>query len=189
MIILWDETTGFARFIHHGRGNRLDEFQNGLVDLLPRLRRFARVVRSEDADAQDLVQQTVERALASRHTFRPGTRLDSWAFTIMRRIAIDHGRSARRWSRILSPSSETDDRAPDRSIADEDARADAMAMRDAIHRLPDDQRHAVALVLIEGLTYAEAAKVLGIPVGTLTSRLVRGRLALVETLSSQEISG
>jgi len=62
-------------------------------------------------------------------------------------------------------------------------------MRDAIHRLPDDQRHAVALVLIEGLTYAEAAKVLGIPVGTLTSRLVRGRLALVETLSSQEISG
>ena len=68
-------------------------------------------------------------------------------------------------------------------------RADAMAMRDAIHRLPDDQKHAVALVLIEGLTYAEAAKVLGIPVGTLTSRLVRGRLALVETMSSQEIFG
>jgi len=74
-------------------------------------------------------------------------------------------------------------------MADEDMRADAMAMRDAIHRLPDDQKHAVALVLIEGLTYAEAAKVLGIPVGTLTSRLVRGRLALVETMSSQEIFG
>ena len=71
----------------------MDEFQTGLVELLPRLRRFARVLRPHDADSQDLVQQTVERALASRSKFRDGTRLDSWTFTLMRRIAIDDGRS------------------------------------------------------------------------------------------------
>ncbi len=74
----------------------MDGFQTELVALLPRLRRFARAVCRSDADAQDLVQATVERALAKRGGFRPGTRLDSWAFTIMRRIHIDQGRSKTR---------------------------------------------------------------------------------------------
>lgn len=166
----------------------MDEFQTGLVELLPRLRRFARVLRSGDADAQDLVQQTVERALASRRRFRPGTRLDSWAFTIMRRIAIDEGRSAGRWSRVLSPGDAAAERTPDAAQADEDLRADAMAVRQAIHALPDDQKHAVALVLVEGLSYAEAAEVLGVPAGTLTSRLVRGRQSLMQTLAGQGVT-
>lgn len=167
----------------------MDDFQTGLVELLPRLRRFARVVRPRDADAQDLVQQTVERALAARSKFRAGTRLDSWAFTIMRRIAIDEGRSGRRWSRVVSPEDEATPSVADAGQAGEDLRADAMAVRDAIHRLPEDQRHAVALVLIEGLSYAEAAEVLGVPAGTLTSRLVRGRQSLVEVLSAQGVTG
>lgn len=167
----------------------MDDFQTGLVALLPRLRRFARVLRSRDADVQDLVQQTVERALAARSKFRAGTRLDSWAFTIMRRIAIDEGRSLQRWGRVVSPENETTAHVPDLTQADEGLRADALAVRDAIHALPQDQRHAVALVLVEGLSYAEAAQVLGVPAGTLTSRLVRGREALMQTLAAQGVTG
>lgn len=184
-----DETSGSDRFIPYGRGTRLDDFQTGLVELLPRLRRFARVLRPHDADAQDLVQQTVERALAARSKFRTGTRLDSWAFTIMRRIAIDEGRSMQRWGRVVSPENEATARVPDTTQADEGLRADAQAVRDAIHALPEDQRYAVALVLVEGLSYAEAAQVLGVPAGTLTSRLVRGRQSLMQTLAAQGVTG
>jgi RNA polymerase sigma-70 factor (ECF subfamily) len=184
-----DETTGDGRFIRHDRGTRLDGFQTELVALLPRLRRFARVLRPHDADAQDLVQQTVERALSQRGKFRAGTRLDSWAFTIMRRIAIDEGRRGQRWGRVVSPEDETTPQVADASHAGEDLRADALAARDAIHALPPDQREAVALVLIEGLSYAEAAQVLGVPAGTLTSRLVRGRQALIEGLAAQGVTG
>ena len=157
--------------------------------MLPRLRRFARVLRPQDADAQDLVQQTIERALASRKGFRAGTRLDSWAFTIMRRIAIDDGRKAQRWSRVVSPEDDATPQAPDPAQAGEGLRTDALEARDAIDALPEDQRQAVALVLIEGLSYAEAAQVLGVPAGTLTSRLVRGSQALVEILAAQGITG
>lgn len=166
----------------------MDDFQTGLVEILPRLRRFARVLRTRDADAQDLVQQTVERALASRGKFRAGTRLDSWAFTIMRRLAIDEGRSAQRWSKVVSPEDDNTACEPDIAQADEDLKADALAVRQAIHALPDDQKQAVALVLIEGLSYAEAAQVMGVPAGTLTSRLVRGRQSLIETLTAQRVS-
>ena len=167
----------------------MDDFQTGLVELLPRLRRFARVLRSRDADAQDLVQQTVERALGARSKFRAGTRLDSWTFTIMRRIAIDEGRSNQRWGRVMTTETEATASVADLAHAGEGLRADAMAARRAIHALPEDQKHAVALVLIEGFSYAEAAEVLGLPAGTLTSRLVRGRQALIETLSAQGVTG
>ncbi|MBX9575669.1 MAG: sigma-70 family RNA polymerase sigma factor [Caulobacteraceae bacterium] len=167
----------------------MDDFQTGLVELLPRLRRFAKVLRPADADAQDLVQQTVERALASRSGFRPGTRLDSWTFTLMRRIAIDEGRKAQRWGRLLTSDEEGAARAADPAQAGEALRADGFAAREALHALPDDQRHAVALVLIEGLSYAEAAQVVGVPAGTLTSRLVRGRQSLIETLAAQGVTG
>lgn len=166
----------------------MDEFQTGLVDLLPRLRRFARVLARSDADAHDLVQETVERALARRSSFRPGTRLDSWAFTIMRRIFIDQTRSNARWARVVAPADEVTPNIADAAMAGEDLRADALAVRDAIRALPDDQRLAVGLVLIDGLSYAEAAEVMGVPAGTLTSRLVRGRQTLIQTLAEQGVS-
>ncbi|MBU3974261.1 MAG: sigma-70 family RNA polymerase sigma factor [Alphaproteobacteria bacterium] len=166
----------------------MDEFQTGLVDLLPRLRRFARVLARSDADAHDLVQETVERALARRSGFRPGTRLDSWAFTIMRRIFIDQTRSNARWARVVAPADEVTPNIADAAMAGEDLRADALAVREAIRALPDDQRLAVGLVLIDGLSYAEAAEVMGVPAGTLTSRLVRGRQTLIHTLAEQGVS-
>jgi len=166
----------------------LDGFQTELVALLPRLRRFARAVCRSDADAQDLVQATVERALAKRGGYRLGTRLDSWAFTIMRRIHIDQGRSKTRWGRVVAPEDAATPNIADGSQAGEDLRADALAVRDALRRLPEDQRLAVALVLVEGLSYAEAAKVLDVPPGTLTSRLVRGRQSLIQSLTEQGVS-
>lgn len=166
----------------------MDGFQTELVALLPRLRRFARAVCRSDADAQDLVQATVERALARRTGYRPGTRLDSWAFTIMRRIHIDQGRAKTRWGRVVTPEDAATPNVADAAQADEGLRADALAVRDALRRLPEDQRLAVALVLVDGLTYAEAARVLDVPAGTLTSRLVRGRQTLIQTLTEQGVS-
>lgn len=156
--------------------------------LLPRLRRFARVLVRSDADAQDLVQETVERALARRRSWQPGTRLDSWTFTVMRRIFIDQTRSKGRWRTVVGPADETTIHVADPAQADEALRLDALAARDAIHALPQDQRLAVALVLIDGLSYAEAASVLDVPVGTLTSRLVRGRQSLIQTMNEKGVT-
>lgn len=166
----------------------MDSFQTELLGLLPRLRRFARVLARSDADAQDLVQATVERALVKRGSWSPGTRLDSWTFTIMRRLFIDDGRSRTRWSRVVSPADDATVAVADAGQASEALRADALAAQAAIHDLPDDQRMAVALVLIDGLSYAEAAVVMDVPVGTLTSRLVRGRQTVIQTLAEQGVS-
>lgn len=127
--------------------------------------------------------------MESRSKFKTGTRLDSWAFTIMRRLAIDDGRSILRWAKVVRAEDETTVLVADAAQADEALKADAMAVREAIHALPDDQRQAVALVLIEGFSYAEAAEVLGVPAGTLTSRLVRGRQSLIQTLAEQGVTG
>lgn len=145
------------------------------------------MLRPADTEAQDLVQETVERALSRRDTFRPGSRLDSWAFTLMKRIAIDKARSANRWARVVTADEESSVRRADPGQADETLRVDAMATRQAIMDLPPDQREAVALVLIEGLSYADAAEVLGVPAGTLTSRLVRGRQTLISRLTEQGV--
>lgn len=166
----------------------MDSFQTELVGLLPRLRRFARALARTDADAQDLVQATVERALVKRSSWSPGTRLDSWTFTIMRRLFIDQGRSRTRWARVVSPTDNTTISVADAGQASEALRADSLAVQGAIRDLPDDQRMAVALVLIDGLSYAEAAGVMGVPVGTLTSRLVRGRQTVIQTLAEQGVS-
>ncbi|MDI1326086.1 MAG: RNA polymerase sigma factor [Brevundimonas sp.] len=166
----------------------MEEFQSELVALLPRLRRFACALVRSDADAQDLVQETVERALSRRHAWIPGTRLDSWTYTIMKRLFIDKNRARRRWNRVMTPENDYTVLVADVGQADEALRVDALAARNAIHALPEDQRLAVALVLVDGLSYAEAAGVMGVPVGTLTSRLVRGRQSLVETLERQGVS-
>ncbi len=137
------------------------------------------------ADADDLVQLTVERALARRAQWIPGSRLDSWMMRIMKNAWIDEAR-ARNRKRLTAVEDDFVERVADPAVASPDLRVEAMAIRQAMGRLPEDQRLAVALVLVEGLSYAEAAEVLEIPAGTLTSRLVRGRMALMNELSGQE---
>ena len=156
-------------------------FEQELLAILPRLRRFARGLTQNVTDADDLCQAAIERALKSREQWQAGTRLDSWMYKITRNIWIDNRRSAAR----RGYHAEIDDGVM--QIADDSyARMEAsMALNDvdkAMAQLPDEQREAVMLVLVEGYAYKEAAEILGVPAGTLTSRLVRGREALVRAL-------
>lgn len=162
----------------------MDRLERAIVDLLPRLRRFARTLTRDAADADDLVQQTVERALVHRGQWRPGTRLDSWMFRIMKNAWIDEGRARIRKSSVMSPEDAGLEAASD-GAAEMHARLEARAVERAMARLPDDQRLAVALVLVEGLSYKEAAEILDVPQGTLTSRLGRGRVALLAELQQE----
>jgi RNA polymerase sigma factor (sigma-70 family) len=160
----------------------LDGLEREIVELLPRLRRFGRALARVPADADDLVQATVERALARRGQWRPGTRLDSWMFRIMKNAWIDESRARSRSSRLFAPE-EAGEAVGDDGAGAMEARLVAREVESAMARLPQDQRVAVALVLVEGLSYQEAADVLEIPAGTLTSRLVRGRAALLAELA------
>lgn len=162
----------------------MDSFQKDMLDLLPRLRRMARVLARDPADADDLTQLTVERALARRDQWREGTRQDSWMFRIMRNAWIDESRSRARHGRVLAPP-EAGVHAADPAAPSLDGRLAMTAVEAALDALPEDQRVAVALVLIEGLSYQEAADSLDIPMGTLTSRLARGRTALQAALIDQ----
>jgi RNA polymerase sigma-70 factor (ECF subfamily) len=159
----------------------LDGLHRQIVELLPRLRRLARVLARDPADADDLVQATVERALIHQGQWRPGTRLDSWMFRIMKNAWIDESRSRNRRGKVFAPEAQGDGVGSDGAGAIE-ARLAAGEVAAAMARLPDDQRLAVALVLVDGLSYREAAEVLEVPQGTLTSRLVRGRMALLAEL-------
>ena len=157
----------------------LDLIREQIVDLLPRLRRFARTLARDPHDADDLVQIAVERALARSEQLRPEARLSSWMFGILRNAWIDETRTRGRRSRIFAPE-ELGENVGD---ASSESPAEALSVQDAMARLPDEQRMAVGLVLVEGLSYKEAAEIMGIPVGTLTSRLARGREALQTMLA------
>lgn len=159
----------------------LDAFSTDLLDLLPRLRRMARILAWEPADADDLTQLTLERALVRRDQWREGTRLDSWVFRMMKNAWIDEARSRQRRGRVLAPP-ELGESVADPGSATLDARLAMTAVERALAALPEDQRLAVAMVLIEGLSYQEASELLDIPMGTLTSRLARARAALQTTL-------
>lgn len=159
------------------------ELREGIAGLLPRLRRFARTLTAQQADADDLVQRAVERALIGLESFQPGTRLDSWMFRIMKNAWIDETRYRTRRAAVFLPEPAGEHAgAPDAAL---EKRLRAMEVERAMADLPDEQRLAVALVLVEGLSYKEAASVMQVPMGTLTSRLARGREALEARLGGE----
>jgi RNA polymerase sigma-70 factor, ECF subfamily len=155
-----------------------------IVALLPRLRRFARTITRNRADADDLVQVAVERALPRTAQWQPGSRLDSWLFRIMKNAWIDEVRTRIRRGRLFAPQ----EAGEQVGVSYTQRQIDAMAVQQAMERLSEEQRMVVGLVLVEGLTYKEAAAVMEIPVGTLTSRLARARETLQAILvdSGQE---
>jgi RNA polymerase sigma-70 factor (ECF subfamily) len=152
-----------------------------IVTLLPRLRRFARNLTRNPHDADDVVQIAVERALTRLDQWRSGARLDSWMFKIVRNAWIDELRSRARRGKVFLAAEAGENIGTD-SMARE---AELLSVQSAMARLPEDQREAVSLVLVEGLPYREAAEVLDVPIGTLTSRLARGRVALQALLGAE----
>ena len=163
-------------------GEAAVRFSDRLVAVLPKLRRFARGLTGAAAEADDLVQAACERALARQHQFQEGTRFDSWMFRIVQTIWIDQLRARE----VRKEDGEmTEDRlgseAPVRRI---EARLALDEVRQAIGRLPAEQRSTLLLVTVEGLSYKEAAAVAGVPVGTIMSRLARARVALQQHLDA-----
>jgi RNA polymerase sigma-70 factor, ECF subfamily len=152
-----------------------------IVQLLPRLRRFARNLVRNPHDADDVVQVAVERALLRSEQWNREARLDSWMFKIVRNAWIDEVRSRVRRDKVFLAEEAGENVGTDPI----ESEITNMSIQTAMARLPEDQRSAVSLVLIEGLPYKEAAEVLEVPIGTLTSRLARGRDALQALLGSQ----
>ena len=153
-------------------------FDSDLAALLPRLRRFAHSLSRNAADADDLTQATVERALRARAQWQAGTRLDSWLYRIMRNLWIDTARAASRRQKVEAPEEEADRQAVAQT-GGPDMAVELSRMMAAMERLPDEQREVVALILVEGFGYRETAEMLDLPIGTVSSRLVRGRMALL----------
>ena len=154
-------------------------FGDRVGTLLPRLRRFARALTRHPQDADDLVQLAVERALTRRKQWRPESSLTNWMLAIVRNAWIDETRARKRRDTVMAPedaAAEVGDTGTDRDI-------ELWSIQSALERLPEEQRLAVALVLVEGLSYREAALVMEVPIGTLTSRLARGRIALQSMLA------
>jgi RNA polymerase sigma-70 factor (ECF subfamily) len=152
-----------------------------LVALLPRLRRFARALCRDDAEADDLVQAACERALTRRGRFLPGTRLDSWLYRIMQNLWLDRGRTAQARREHLDIGLVGD--LPGVDGRDEtEARILLAQVRERVAALPEGQRLVLALVSVEGLSYREAAERLAVPIGTVMSRLARARRRLFDLL-------
>lgn len=146
---------------------------------IPRLRRYARALSGDAVLADDLVQDCLERALSARARRRAECSLRAWLFTILRNVWTDELRRRR-----ARPETELDDTA-----AVPPSQMDRLRVHDlaqALERLAPEQREAVLLVGLEGMSYAEAAAVADIPLGTLMSRLKRGRDRLDQLMNDGE---
>jgi RNA polymerase sigma-70 factor (ECF subfamily) len=158
-----------------------DDFTESLVAALPPLRRFALSLARQPDMADDLVQLTVERALKARDRYDPSTPLEAWLFRILRNAFIDMTRR-RRTRSIESDIDDMPEAASFDGRRDTEARLMLSQTLEAMRALSDDHRALLALVCIEEMSYAEAAETLGIPVGTVMSRLARARRALAQKL-------
>lgn len=155
-----------------------------LVALIPRLRRFAWSLTGSRDEGDDLVQASCLKALGALDQYEQGTRLDAWMFRIVRTGWIDRARfRARRpgSSDLELLESLSDDGYAERKA---EARMTLEKVRAAMGRLPEEQREVLSLVAVEGLSYREAADVLGAPIGTVMSRLARARARLGELMEA-----
>jgi RNA polymerase sigma-70 factor, ECF subfamily len=147
------------------------ESMNAIITAqIPRLRRYARALTGDRTSADDLLQDTLERAWSKLHLWRRGSDMRAWMFSIMHNTFINHIRK----NKIITVSMDDDAlEVPTRATQE-----DFLQMRDlasAIGKLPYEYRELILLIGLEQLSYEEAAKVLGIPLGTVMSRLSRGR--------------
>lgn len=154
-----------------------------LLTELPRLRRYARAMVGDRAAADDLVQDTLERAWSRFAQWRPGSDLRAWLFSIMHNLRVDQLRRPG-----LSTIAMDDDEFEVPTRATQSDRLEVGDLESALARLPEEQRAVLLLVALEGMRYEEVASTLGIPLGTVMSRLSRGRERLRLILDGQPSS-
>lgn len=151
---------------------------------IPRLRRYARLFARDRDTADDLVQESLLRALSGLHTFEPGTNMRAWLFTILHNVFRNDYRRAKR--NPVQPNSDLiADHAATAVRGNQESHMELARVQAALSTLGEDFREVILLCGVEGLLYEEAAEVLGIPVGTVRSRLSRARAALRDAVSSK----
>jgi RNA polymerase sigma-70 factor (ECF subfamily) len=165
---------------HESKSIRADHSQ--VVEQIPRLRRYARALTRNRDLADDLVQDCLERALERFEQWRPGTNLRAWLFTIMHNLYVSGGRRARAAPDLVALNESSGTPTP----ATQEASASLDEVAAALEHLSDDQREVLLLVGLEQLTYEEAARALGVPLGTVMSRLSRARERLRQLLDGRK---
>lgn len=156
-----------------------DDFRDQLGEVIPHLRAFGRSLSGNRDTADDLVQETLLKAWAARARFHAGTSMRAWTFTILRNLFLSQMRRARF-------KGEWDDLTAERSLAapaSQDGSVDLSDLQRALMMLPQNQREALILVGAGGFAYEEAADICGVAVGTIKSRVARGRVALEEIMT------
>ncbi|OYW56235.1 MAG: RNA polymerase subunit sigma-70 [Hyphomicrobium sp. 32-62-53] len=154
-----------------------------MIEFLPRLRRFAFALTRNMDQADDLVQDTCERALSRLDQWEPGTKLESWMYRIAQNLWLDRKRS----EKVRGPALDIDEAV---GVVGEDGRAvtesrlTLAAVSEGMDRLPPDQQVLVAMVCVDGLSYKDAAAILNVPIGTVMSRLSRARQALYQHIAA-----
>lgn len=154
-----------------------------MIEFLPRLRRFAFALTRNMDQADDLVQDTCERALSRLDQWEPGTKLESWMYRIAQNLWLDRKRS----EKVRGTSLDIDEAV---GVMGEDGRAvtesrlTLAAVSEGMDRLPPDQQVLVAMVCVDGLSYKDAAAILNVPIGTVMSRLSRARQALYQHIAA-----
>jgi RNA polymerase sigma-70 factor, ECF subfamily len=157
-------------------------FQNLLVENLPHLRALARLLARDRAMADDLVQETVLRALCNVDKFEPGTNIRAWLSTILRNQFYNELRSRGRvaaYAALPRPSG---------ALGEQEGRLEMRDFERAYHALPALQREALSLVGASGFSYAEAAKIAGCAEGTVKSRVSRARMDLAHQLDREGVA-
>jgi len=153
-----------------------------IIEHIPRLRRYARALVGDRYAADDLVQDTLERAFVKLHLWRPGSNMRAWLFTIMHNVFVNQARSHRPEVELdmeeLSTLSVKASQPDHVELADVDK---------ALRSVAPEQREVLLLVAVEQMTYGEVAKALSIPIGTVMSRLSRGRERLRHVMSGASV--
>ena len=154
--------------------------------LIPALRRYARALLHNPTDADDLVQDCLERAISRWHQRRTDGDVRTWLYAILHNLAVSQMRQRARRGSYMPV-----DDAPEATLAVAPSQDDGLLQRDltaALDALPEEQRSVLLLVSVEGLSYAETAQVLAIPIGTVMSRLARARDRMIHLMDGENVA-
>ena len=164
----------------------MSDVRHLIVDQIPHLRRYARALVGDPVQADDLVQDCLERAWSRMHLWKVGTNIRAWLFTILHNLHLNAARK-RRNTPGLVPLETGKTEPPVRPTQEDDL--EVRSMWQAFSSLPEPQRAAILLITLEGMSYEEAATVLDIPIGTLMSRIHRGRERLRRLIEEADGNG